>query len=267
MKLQKYHIDAFTNKLFGGNPACVIPLEEWLPNEIMLSITKENNLAETAFFVAHENDFQIRWFTPEVEMDLCGHATLATAHVIKKHLGYTGELIRFQSASGELQVSFEAGKYVLNFPFRMPKVAILPEIIKESLNIQPKEVYLARDYVLVYNSEAEIKALRPDKNKLEQIDLGHGGIVCTALGDEADFVSRFFTPGASIFEDPVTGSAHCSLVPFWSNRLKKKDLLAHQLSDRHGVLFCTNKKDRVLLRGNAVTYSVGEIILQQCERD
>ncbi|WP_461631306.1 PhzF family phenazine biosynthesis protein [Labilibaculum euxinus] len=261
MKLQKYHVDAFTNKLFGGNPACVIPLKDWLPDEIMFSITKENNLAETAFFIETKDEFHIRWFTPEVEMDLCGHATLATAHVIKKHLNYKGDVIRFQSASGELQVSFEADKYVLDFPSRMPRIAELPEIISASLNIQPKEVYLARDYVLVYESEEEVKALNPDKNKLEQIDLGHGGIICTALGNEADFVSRFFTPGASIFEDPVTGSAHCSLVPFWSNRLNKNDLLAYQISDRHGVLNCTNMNHRVMLRGNAITYSVGEIYL------
>lgn len=265
MKLKKYHIDAFTDKLFGGNPACVVPLKKWLPDEIMFSITKENNLAETAFFVTHENDFHIRWFTPEVEMDLCGHATLAAAHVIRKHLNYEGDVIRFTSASGELQVSFDAGKYVLDFPSRMPKTAELPGIISAGLNIQPKEVYLARDYVLVYESEEDVKALNPDKNKLEKIDLGHGGIICTAIGNEADFVSRFFTPGATIFEDPVTGSAHCSLVPFWSERLSKNDLLAHQISDRHGVLNCINKADRVLLRGNAVTYSVGEIYLGKQE--
>lgn len=262
MKLEKYHVDAFTNKLFGGNPACVIPLKEWLPDDILFLITKENNLAETAFFIEANDGFHIRWFTPEVEMDLCGHATLATAHVIKNHFDFKEEVIHFQSASGELQVSFDADKYVLDFPARIPKLAKLPEVIRASLNIQPKEVYLARDYVLVYESEVEIKALKPDKNRLEQIDLGQGGIVCTALGNEADFVSRFFTPGASIFEDPVTGSAHCSLVPFWSNYLNKKDMLAYQISDRHGVLHCTNMKERVLLCGNARTYSIGEIILK-----
>lgn len=261
MKLKKYHIDAFTDKLFGGNPACVIPLKEWLPDEMLFLITKENNLAETAFFIETKDVFHIRWFTPDVEMDLCGHATLATAHVLRKHLNYKGDVIRFTSASGELQVSFDADKYVLDFPSRMPGIAELPEIISASLNSQPKEVYLSRDYVLVYESEEEIKALNPDKNKLEQIDLGHGGIICTAIGNEADFVSRFFTPGATIFEDPVTGSAHCSLVPFWSERLNKKDLLAYQISDRHGVLYCTNKNDRVLLCGGAVTYSVGDIYL------
>ena len=262
MKLQKYHVDTFTNQLFGGNPACVIPLQDWLSDELLLQITKENNLAETAFFIPVGDQFHIRWFTPELEMDLCGHATLATAHVIKEHLNYEDDLIHFTSASGELKVSFAEGKYVLDFPSRMPVKAELPEIIKSSLNIQPKEVYLSRDYVLVYESEEEIKALNPDKNKLEDIDLGHGGIVCTAPGKEADFVSRFFTPRASIFEDPVTGSAHCSLIPFWSKRNGKKEQLALQLSERKGVLYCRNLGERVLIAGNAITYSTGEIILR-----
>lgn len=261
MKLTKYHVDAFTDQLFGGNPACVIPLEDWLPDDLLMKITKENNLAETVFFTKTNNGFHIRWFTPEIEMDLCGHATLASAHVIKKYLNYSGDKICFTSTSGDLTVSFDEDRYVLDFPSRMPKKAELPAIIKASLNWQPQEVFLARDYVLVYKSEEEVKALNPDKNKLEAIDLGHGGIVCTSLGEEADFVSRFFTPGATIFEDPVTGSAHCSLVPFWSKRLKKKELLAHQISDRHGILFCTNKEERVLIAGNAKTFSVGEIYL------
>ena len=261
MKLTKYHVDAFTDQLFGGNPACVIPLEDWLPDDLLMKITKENNLAETVFFTKTNNGFHIRWFTPEIEMDLCGHATLASAHVIKKHLNYSGNKICFSSASGELAVTFDEDRYVLDFPSRMPEKAELPTIIKASLNVQPQEVFLARDYVLVYKSEEEVKALNPDKNKLEAIDLGHGGIVCTSLGEEADFVSRFFTPGATIFEDPVTGSAHCSLVPFWSKRLKKKELLAHQISDRQGILFCENKEERVLIAGNAITYSVGEIYL------
>ncbi len=261
MKLTKYHVDAFTDQLFGGNPACVIPLEEWLADDLLMKITQENNLAETVFFTKTNNGFQIRWFTPEIEMDLCGHATLASAHVIKKHLNYSGDKICFTSASGELSVTFDEDRYVLDFPSRMPEKAGLPDIIKASLNVQPQEVFQARDYVLIYQSEEEIKALNLDKNMLEAIDLGYGGIVCTALGKEADFVSRFFTPGATIFEDPVTGSAHCSLVPFWSKQLMKKYLLAHQISDRHGILYCTNNEDRVLLAGNAKTYSVGEIYL------
>ena len=261
MKLTKYHVDAFTDQLFGGNPACVIPLGEWLPDDLLMKITQENNLAETVFFTKTNSGFHIRWFTPEIEMDLCGHATLASAHVIKKHLNYYGDKICFTSASGNLSVTFDKDRYVLDFPSRMPEKAELPDLIKASLNVQPQEVFQARDYVLIYQSEEEIKALNPDKNMLEAIDLGHGGIVCTAPGKEADFVSRFFTPGATIFEDPVTGSAHCSLVPFWSKRLRKIDLLAHQISNRHGILFCTNKEDRVLLAGSAKTYSVGEIYL------
>jgi PhzF family phenazine biosynthesis protein len=261
MKLTKYHIDAFTNKLFGGNPACVIPLEEWLPDELLINITKENNLAETAFFVPEADRFHIRWFTPEIEMDLCGHATLATAHVIKKHLEYKEDRIRFTSASGDLEVAFEDHKYVLDFPSRMSVPTSLPSIIEDSLNIQPIEVFQARDYVLLYESEDDIMALEPDENKLKAIDLGHGGIVCTAIGRESDFVSRFFTPGASIFEDPVTGSAHCSLIPFWKEKIGKEQMLAMQLSDRKGVLHCSDCGDRVKIAGHAVSYSVGEIYL------
>jgi len=261
MKIQKYHVDAFTDQLFGGNPACVIPLEKWLSDELLFEITRENNLAETAFFVPIEEGFHIRWFTPELEMDLCGHASLASAHVIRKHLNYKENVIHFQSASGKLQVTFDGNRYVLNFPSRMPVKAELPKIIQESLNIQPKEVFLSRDYLLLYNSEVEIVALKADQNKLKGIDLGLGGIVCTAAGEEADFVSRFFTPGASIFEDPVTGSAHCSLIPFWSNKIGKKELLAFQISARKGVLYCKDEGERVVIAGNAITYSVGEIFL------
>ncbi|WP_421918478.1 PhzF family phenazine biosynthesis protein [Marinifilum sp.] len=263
MKLTKYHIDAFTDKLFGGNPACVIPLNDWLPDELLSNITKENNLAETAFFVRKADRFQIRWFTPEIEMDLCGHATLATAHVIKKHLNYPLDKILFTSASGDLGVSFDDEKYVLDFPARMPLPASLPSTIEDSLNIQALEVFQARDYVLLYETEDDILALAPDENKLKAIDLGNGGIVCTARGSECDFVSRFFTPGASIFEDPVTGSAHCSLIPFWSEKLAKQELLAMQLSDRKGVLYCANSEDRVKIAGDAVSYSIGEIYLQE----
>lgn len=261
MKLKKYHVDAFTNTLFGGNPACVIPLNEWLADPVLIDITKENNLAETVFFIPVGDKFHIRWFTPEIEMDLCGHATLAAAHVIKKHLNYKGNVIRFASLSGELFVVCSEDNYVLDFPARMPVKSKLPSIISASLNIQPKEIYKARDYVLVYESEDDILALSPDKNKLEEIDLGQGGIVFTAKGKSADFVSRFFTPGASVFEDPVTGSAHCSLIPFWSRRLNKSEMLAYQLSARKGVLFCKDIGERVNISGNAVTYSVGEIYL------
>lgn len=263
MRLKKYHIDAFTDKLFGGNPACVVPLEEWLSDDLLLNITKENNLAETAFFVPEADRFHIRWFTPELEMDLCGHATLATAHVIRKHLNYLEDKIRFTSASGDLEVVFEGDRYILDFPSRRPVPTSLPSIIEDSLNIKPLEVFQARDYVLLYENEDDIVALKPDENKLKGIDLGHGGIVCTALGREVDFVSRFFTPGASIFEDPVTGSAHCSLIPFWSEKLGKDELLANQLSDRKGVLYCSNSDDRVKIAGHAVSYSVGEIYLKQ----
>ncbi|RUT73467.1 PhzF family phenazine biosynthesis protein [Ancylomarina longa] len=266
MKIQKYHVDAFTDRLFGGNPACVIPLQKWLPDDILFQITKENNLAETAFFIPIDDGFHIRWFTPEVEMDLCGHASLASAHVIREHLHYKKDIIYFQSASGDLQVSFEGDKYVLDFPSRIPVKAELPQIIKESLNIQPSEVFLSRDYVLLYESEEEISTLKLDENKLKQIDLGHGGIICTAAGTKSDFISRFFTPGASIFEDPVTGSAHCSLIPFWSKKNGKKEQLAFQVSERKGVLYCKDEGERVSIAGQAITYSVGEIFLPNSDQ-
>ncbi len=268
MKLDLYQIDSFTDKIFGGNPACVVPLESWLPDDILLKIAKENAVAETAFFIPHTSDvggnseeasYNLRWFTPEIEMDLCGHATLATAHVLKTFLNYVGNSMSFHSNSGILEVTVAKDMYTLNFPSRMPKKAELPEIIKTALSIQPKEVFLSRDYVLVYGSEEEITDIQINRQIIDQINLDPGGVVITAPGNTCDFVSRYFTPQASIFEDPVTGSSHCSLIPFWSKRLNKKELTAMQLSDRAGKLYCEDKDERVLIAGNARTYSVGTI--------
>lgn len=268
MKLDLYQIDSFTDKIFGGNPACVVPLESWLPDDLLLKIAKENAVAETAFFVPYtfqsnenleEADFDLRWFTPEIEMDLCGHATLATVHVLKTLLNYSGSRITFHSKSGILEVSVINDMYTLNFPSRIPEAAELPDIIKASLSKQPDEVFLSRDYVLVYSNEEEIKNIQINRQILDQINLDPGGVVITAPGTTCDFVSRYFTPQASIFEDPVTGSSHCSLIPFWSKRLNKKKMIALQLSDRLGKLSCENKGDRVLIAGNARTYSVGKI--------
>lgn len=257
--LQLYQIDAFTNKVFGGNPACVVPLKEWLPDNILLKITQENAVAETAFFVHKENKVHLRWFTPEIEMDLCGHATLATAHCLISELNYKHNPITFDTLSGELNVVFEEGMYHLDFPSRKPVEAKLPQTVKNALNIQPKEILKARDYVLIYDTEDDIRNIEVNKNILDQINLDPGGVIVTAKGNTTDFVSRFFTPQASILEDPVTGSAHCSLIPYWSGKLAKKELTALQLSEREGKLFCENKGERVKISGQAITYLKGII--------
>lgn len=257
MKLDLYQIDAFTNRIFGGNPACVVPLKEWLPDTILLQIAKENAVAETAYFVPIGDQFHLRWFTPDIEMDLCGHATLATAHVLKKNLNYDGNSIVFKTLSGELAVTVQGEYYTLDFPSRMPLPADLPQIISQSLSIQPKTVLKSRDYFLVYESEEDIKKIKINRAIIDQINLDPGGIIITSKGTKSDFVSRFFTPQSTHFEDPVTGSAHCSLIPYWSKELDKKNLEAFQLSDRIGHLFCINEGDRVKISGQAKTYSIG----------
>lgn len=257
MKLNLYQVDAFTDKIFGGNPACVVPLETWLPDDILLKIAKENAVAETAFFVYRGDKIHLRWFTPEIEMDLCGHATLATAHCLKTILGDQRSPFIFETLSGDLTVFTEGEFYTMDFPSRMPSPSVLPTPIEQSLSIPPKEVFKSRDYVLVYESEAAIRNIRIDRQFFDTINLDPGGVIVTAKGDDCDFVSRFFTPQASILEDPVTGSAHCSLIPFWAQRLKKNEMTALQLSERVGTLYCKNKGERVLISGQAKTYSIG----------
>ena len=260
MIIDIYQIDAFTTRLFSGNPAAVCPLKQWLPDELLLNIAKENNLAETAFFTHLDgNRYHLRWFTPEIEMDLCGHATLATAFVIFNYVDNGLNEIVFQSLSGELIVRRTNEHIELNFPARPATPAELPKIISRSLSIQPTAVYKARDYVLHYQNYEDVLNLKVSATILADLNLDPGGIIVTALGRESDFVSRFFTPGASVFEDPVTGSAHCTLVPFWAERLNKNKLHAIQLSDRGGELFCEFLADRVLIRGSAVNYLRGTI--------
>lgn len=262
MKFELYQIDAFTENIFEGNPACVVPLESWLPDEVLLKITKENAVAETAFFVKKANRIHLRWFTPEIEMDLCGHATLATAHALKTILNYPKEDIIFDTLSGELVVTTNEDMYFLNFPARKAQPANLPENIKNALNIQPRSVLKARDYVLVYNTESEIRDIKIDRNLFDLLNLDPGGVIVTAPGNECDFVSRFFTPQASILEDPVTGSAHCTLIPYWSEKLGKKEMRAEQISERSGKLLCFDKEDRVLIGGKAKTYSAGHFWIE-----
>lgn len=257
MKLPLYQIDAFTDTVFGGNPACVVPLTSWLPDETLLQIAKENAVAETAFFIDHGTHIHLRWFTPEIEMDLCGHATLATAHCLHTLLDYPSNILSFETLSGLLNVTIQKDLYILDFPSRMPIASEVPDVISNALNIQPKEVYKSRDYVLVYDSEKDIRNIQINRQHFDQINLDPGGVIVTAKGNQSDFVSRFFTPQASILEDPVTGSAHCSLIPFWSQRLQKKQLTAFQLSERGGILYCEDKADRVLISGKAKTYAIG----------
>ncbi|MBW8686466.1 PhzF family phenazine biosynthesis protein [Chitinophaga rhizophila] len=257
-ELNLYQVDAFTEHVFGGNPACVLPLEHWLPDEQLLLLARENAVAETAFLIPSGDGYHLRWFTPEIEMDLCGHATLAAAHVIKTFMDYRGSSVRFESASGTLYVSFDNGLYVLDFPSRKPFSVELPGEIRQAFSKEPVSVLKARDYVLVYEREEDIRHMQVNRQLLDQINLDPGGVIITAPGNTCDFVSRFFTPQASILEDPVTGSAHCSLIPYWSERLGKKELKAQQLSARLGTLFCTDKDTRVLIAGNARTYSVGK---------
>ncbi len=257
MKLNIYQIDAFTDQLYAGNPACVVPLPLWLSDDVLLKITRENAVAETAFFVNNGDTIHLRWFTPEIEMDLCGHATLATAHCLKTILNYPKDTIVFETISGKLTVEFIEGLYQLNFPTRMPNTSKLPDDIKNALNILPKRVYKSRDYVLVFDSEADIRNLKINRQIFDQINLDTGGVIVTAKGDQYDYVYRFFTPQASILEDPATGSAQCSLIPFWAIELKKDKLSAIQLSDRVRHFQCENKRERVLISGNAKTYSIG----------
>lgn len=262
MKLELYQIDAFTDRVFQGNPACVVPLDAWLPDETLLKIAQENAVAETAFFLRSGDKFHLRWFTPDIEMDLCGHATLATAHCLKTLLGYTGEKVVFQTLSGELIVAFQEDLYSLDFPSRKPVPADLPEIISKSLSVQPREVLKSRDYVLVYDSQSDVTQIKIDRQTFDRINLNPGGVILTAKGDTCDFVSRYFTPQASILEDPVTGSAHCSLIPFWSERLQKEQLYARQISSRVGELFCQNRGSRVIIAGKARTYAAGNIWIE-----
>src|SRR5215204_1233014 len=260
MKLDIYQVDAFASKPFTGNPAAVVPLDAWLPDEVMLNIAMENNLAETAYFVPNGDGYDLKWFTPTVEMDLCGHATLASAFLIFEVLGTDKRVLRFQTRSGELTVEKVDGRYVLNFPSRPGVATDAPAGLIEAIGAEPKEVYKSRDYMLVYESEADILAIKPDFNLLAK--LGAHGVIVTAKGDNADFVSRFFAPELGIPEDPVTGSAHCTLIPYWAQQLGKNELYARQVSSRGGELFCELHGDRVSIGGDAVLYMKGEIYVE-----
>lgn len=257
MNLKLYQVDAFTDRHFGGNPAAVVPLTAWLPDDLLQAIAGENNLSETAFFVPLGPGLQLRWFTPVREVDLCGHATLATAHVLFDLLGYDRSAIRFDTRSGPLFVEKQAGRLVMDFPADPPTPCAMIEALVGGLGQTPVALLAAADYMAVFDSEAIVRTLRPDQNLLAQLDLR--GVMVTAPGVEVDFVSRFFAPKYGIPEDPVTGAAHCALAPYWAGRLGKNQLEARQVSQRGGEITCRVHGDRVTLIGSAVLYLEGDI--------
>jgi predicted PhzF superfamily epimerase YddE/YHI9 len=261
MKLPYYHVDAFTDKLFRGNPAgiCILP-SGWLPEQVMQKISSENNLSETAFIVEDGEDFGLRWFTPAVEVDLCGHATIAAAHVLFNEIGHKQNPIKFKTKSGIVSVERREKTLVLDFPSRPPVKCSTPLGPARILGKKPAEVWKSRDYLFVFNEEEDIQNMTPDFDSMKNWECL--GVIVTAPGKTADFVSRFFAPRAGVNEDPVTGSAHSTLIPYWAKRLQKSSLKALQLSDRGGELFCQEAGQRVKIGGKAITFCKGEIDLQ-----
>lgn len=262
MQIPCFHVDAFADRPFAGNPAAVCVLASELPADLMQAIAAENNLSETAFVVLRDGACGLRWFTPAVEVDLCGHATLAAAHVLKHHFGHTAAVLRFATLSGELTVSQEAGRLVLDFPARPASPCEPPPALLTGLGLDadtpPVWVGRSRDYLVVLESAHAVERLRPDIGLLATLD--SLGVIVTARGEGAvDFVSRFFAPGAGVGEDPVTGSAHCTLVPYWAQRLGRPVLNARQVSARGGDLFCEDRGERVLIGGDAVTVMHGSL--------
>ena len=258
MKINLFQVDAFSDHLFGGNPAAVCPLDEWLPDITMQQIAMENNLSETAFFVKKDDGFTIRWFTPLEEVDLCGHATLASAHVIFNHLHWDRPSISFMSRSGILVVTRKDGMITLNFPSDDFHPVEPPAGLLASLNVKPLETYEGKtDIMLVLDSQKTVELVEPDFGLMKKS--GGRGVMVTARGDEVDFVSRFFAPQVGVDEDPVTGSAHTTLIPYWSKHLGKSDLTALQLSKRKGHIWCKYLGDRVEITGKAITYLTGQI--------
>ena len=257
MKTPIYQIDTFSSKIFGGNPAAVCPLDSWLSNDILQNIAEENNLSETAFFVEENGEFHIRWFTPSVEVDLCGHATLASAFVIFNIIGHTNNKIIFHSKSGDLSVYQDKDWLVMDFPSTPPIACDAPSEIIEAFGIEPIEVLKSNDYIVVFENENEILSLSPNLSFLENID--GRGVIITSKGKNSDFVSRFFAPKCGVNEDPVCGSAHCSLTPYWAKKLNKNKLAARQLSNRGGLLRCELIDNRVLISGQAIMYLEGTL--------
>ncbi|WP_100643493.1 PhzF family phenazine biosynthesis protein [Alteromonas facilis] len=259
MQLPIFQVDAFTTSCFGGNPAAVCPLPYWLDDSTLQKIADENNLSETAFFVVSGGKIALRWFTPEAEVDLCGHATLAAAHVLHTHLQHPEKTLKFDTRSGTLIVNCNVAGYEMDFPATEIKPVATPATLQRALNVPIVETLVGFDYIVRVESEVELRELAPDLALLGELDLR--GVVVTAPGEQCDFVSRCFFPKLRVNEDPVTGSAHCELAPYWALELNKSTLHARQISKRSGDITCTLKDDRVVLLGQAVDYLQGTITL------
>ncbi|HUM51914.1 MAG TPA: PhzF family phenazine biosynthesis protein [Chitinophagales bacterium] len=257
--LKIYQIDAFTNQVFKGNPAAVVPLEKWLPTEIMQQIAAENNLAETAFFVKENDAYHIKWFTPTVEIELCGHATLATAFVIYNYLNYDKNDIHFTCMVGDLFVTRDHDFITLNFPAIETKSVAIPTVLAQAIGTHPIAFYDSKSkFIALLEDDDAVQNAQPDFTLINQLEKS---LIITAKGKDVDFVSRFFAPQLGVNEDPVTGSAHCVLIPFWSKKLNKTELTAMQLSQRTGFLKCKYLSDRVEMSGQAICYLIGDIFI------
>lgn len=256
MIISIYQIDAFTKEQFKGNPAAVCPLKKWISDDLMEKIAEENNLSETAFFVRKNDEYELRWFTPKGEIDLCGHATLATAYVIFTYMNKDANKISFNTKSGVLEVYREKNLLTMIFPTRRGERCTAPNLLIKALGKKPLEVYKSRDYMVVFEKEEDILNLNPNMEELKKLDTS---VIVTAKGKNVDFVSRFFAPNVGVNEDPVTGSSHCTLVPYWKDVLEKSELVSQQVSKRSGMLYCIDLGEKVKISGEAVTYSEGYV--------
>lgn len=257
MKLPVHQVDAFTGELFRGNPAAVVLLENWLPVETLQAIAAENNLSETAFVVPGRDVFALRWFTPKMEVDLCGHATLATAFILFQEGKVSGDTVRFETRSGTLSVGRSGDRFVMDLPSHSVEPIPCPEDLVDALGARPQEVLKRESILALFPTEAQVRGLQPSFERIASLDAY--AVIVTAPGDEVDFVSRFFAPKVGVPEDPVTGAAHCTLTPFWSRRLGKRSLHARQVSERGGEVYCEDRGDRVAIGGRAVEYLRGKI--------
>ncbi len=260
MKIPLYVVDAFTRKVFGGNPAAVCPLEAWPEDALMRQVAMENNLSETAFFAAEGDGYRLRWFTPAVEIDLCGHATLASAFVIFNYLDLAADSVTFKTLSGALVARREGERIALDFPARPAAPADAPADLLDGLGARPREVLRSSvDYMAVYETEDEVRSLRPDMALISKVEAR--GVIATAPGRDSDCASRYFAPRVGVAEDPVTGAAHCTVVPYWAAKLGRRDIRARQVSARGGELFCQDQGERIRLAGHAARYSEGFLYL------
>lgn len=261
MKIPFFQVDAFSSKAFGGNPAAVCVLNSWISNEVLQNIAAENNLSETAFLVPRSpGNYDLKWFTPTIEIDLCGHATLASAFILFNYFDQDKTVLKFQTASGELSVKKTEDLLSMHFPTRPPVETAPPEILAEALGVEASYVLESRDLLAVFEEENVIQNMKPDFDKIKKIK-SYFAVIVSAPGEYSDFVSRFFAPNAGINEDPVTGSAHCTLIPYWAKRLNKNKLHAYQLSSRKGELFCEYSGDRVIISGRSTLFAKGEIYI------